>query len=561
MGQAKNAEIVNVLRRQGFQIPDGFDTTGNQRGEFFARLTQLLDPSGSQNFVSAFGKARDIAGKLADIPDNASPHDRLFGTLQAWGVSKTQMGQIAKDTDNRAKAAGRGLKFNDQDYGAAVADILGENTPIFQQVMGHAGWAAMPGQAGVWAPTYGDPTKPLGSPGLIAPAQPATPGGAVPAGGLAQQAQKAAPAPAAAPGAAPPGPAPAAPGGGDPAVRALQESLNAKGAKLTVDGIMGPATKAAQTKFGGAPGAGTTAPPATDLGGMTGLPANASDAQIAAYFAGHYGYGKWAWDDPELQGVLKNIAKNPSGWTVDAVKGALTNTQWWENNGLTVATFLEKQTSSPADSQRDVKAKADDIAAYAHNFGIVIPPDRLNSMATDALKFGWDDTTLHGAVANEFHYTAGATDSPFVSSLRQSAKDQLVPLTDSAIQQWGTDIASGRMTQADWDTYLKDQAKSKYPGLAGYLDSGGTMKTFVAPYAKSIGDTLEINPDSIDFTDPKYAPILNQVDPKTGNLQVMSLAETQTWARQQPGWATTKNANQITSSLGEKLLQTFGQVK
>ena len=37
----------------------------------------------------------------------------------------------------------------------------------------------------------------------------------------------------------------------DPKVAALQQQLNAKGAKLTVDGRMGPATRAAQKQFGG----------------------------------------------------------------------------------------------------------------------------------------------------------------------------------------------------------------------------------------------------------------------------------------------------------------------
>lgn len=50
----------------------------------------------------------------------------------------------------------------------------------------------------------------------------------------------------------------------DPNVLKLQQDLIAKGAKIKADGIMGPATKAAQAQFGGqaAAPAGTTAPAA-----------------------------------------------------------------------------------------------------------------------------------------------------------------------------------------------------------------------------------------------------------------------------------------------------------
>jgi hypothetical protein len=59
--------------------------------------------------------------------------------------------------------------------------------------------------------------------------------------------------PAAAPAAAPAGTTkPAGGGKSDPAVMKLQQDLIAKGAKIKADGIMGPATAAAQQQFGGA---------------------------------------------------------------------------------------------------------------------------------------------------------------------------------------------------------------------------------------------------------------------------------------------------------------------
>ena len=76
---------------------------------------------------------------------------------------------------------------------------------------------------------------------------------------------------------------PRVPAKSDPAVMAMQQQLIAKGAKIKADGVMGPATQAAQKQFGGqgakpaaAPGKAAPAGGATSTMGasdpMTGMP-------------------------------------------------------------------------------------------------------------------------------------------------------------------------------------------------------------------------------------------------------------------------------------------------
>jgi hypothetical protein len=69
----------------------------------------------------------------------------------------------------------------------------------------------------------------------------------------------------------------------DPNVIKLQQDLIAKGAKIKADGIMGPATQAAQAQFGGqaAAPAGTTAPPAAPTGDAAKNPVGTTNAATA----------------------------------------------------------------------------------------------------------------------------------------------------------------------------------------------------------------------------------------------------------------------------------------
>lgn len=87
--------------------------------------------------------------------------------------------------------------------------------------------------------------------------------------------------------AAPKGTTAKVPGKSDPAVKALQDKLIAAGAKIKADGIMGPATAAAQAQFPQA-AAGTPAPAAAPLAGAPGAQDDATgvDAAVAAQQAG-----------------------------------------------------------------------------------------------------------------------------------------------------------------------------------------------------------------------------------------------------------------------------------
>jgi hypothetical protein len=90
----------------------------------------------------------------------------------------------------------------------------------------------------------------------------------------------------------------------DPAVLKLQQELIAKGAKIKADGIMGPATQAAQKQFGGQAAAttGTTQPAAPNIDPNTAVKLAAQGgAAAAAPQAG--GNGTWSAESVETSGT------------------------------------------------------------------------------------------------------------------------------------------------------------------------------------------------------------------------------------------------------------------
>jgi hypothetical protein len=106
-------------------------------------------------------------------------------------------------------------------------------------------------------------------------------------------------------------------------------------------------------------------------------------------------------------------------------------------------------------------------------------------------------------------------------------------------------------------------ARVLYPTLQSQFDAGLTFDDAVDPYRQVAASTLELAPDQIDFTDPKWlTPITYMPDPTTGEQRLMNLAE---WGKELRtnrayGYEFTTNAKNQAYSVVETLGNLFGRI-
>lgn len=353
-------------------------------------------------------------------------------------------------------------------------------------------------------------------------------------------------------------------------VAALQTALNAKGAGLTVDGIMGPKTRAAWNAQGGpsapqkpargSPAAGTgTTPTAGATTTQTGVGTTASPAEQEAYVRGHYGYLAGWLDDPEVGPKLRQAAKD--GWDEKHLEGELSTTVWWASHSDAQRKRQNEERIDPATYRAGITQKRGEVEAEAGRQGVTIPPDRLDLIAADAYKSGMSPLQLTAAVGSEFHYDPQAAKQPGeVGNLKEIASSYLVPLDDGTIDQWTRDILAGRSTDAAFTEYMKGQAKSLFPTMGSAIDSGQTVAQYVAPYKSAIAQTLEIPSTSVDFMDPKYMRLLTSIDPKTNQPVAKPIYQALTDLRTDPsyGYSKTSGAKEQAAQFSTQLAQTWG---
>ena len=354
-------------------------------------------------------------------------------------------------------------------------------------------------------------------------------------------------------GDAPPGTqmpgAPAAPG-------APVENRNVEAAKLLNKPAGAPGAPGATAKI---PQKGTTQPAGS-------LPANPpapklpkTEAEVRAYIDENYSQFAYLQDIPEVWDVVKRVAKE--GLSDDRALGELQKTGWWQKTEADARVFLERKYQDPATVKAEIKTKADELRKSATAAGITLPEAELQTMAEDSLRFKWTPAEEKSATGRFFKYDKEHLMGEALvtqQNLNQKARDWLVPMDDTTMQKWVTQVATGEVDAAYFDGYMREQAATLFPQLADPISRGVPPGQWMAPYASMAAQTLGINPDSIDLRESKWMKSINQVGPD-GKRTAMNLSDWEDTLKTDEayGWDKTDQGREHGATMARKLAGMF----
>jgi hypothetical protein len=314
------------------------------------------------------------------------------------------------------------------------------------------------------------------------------------------------------------------------------------------------AQKAAAAGATGGVGGGTKADTST-------LPKPMNPADAETIIRQRYGYMASLLDIPDIHKILYGIADGSIA--PDEFDHQLMATDWARTRNDAQQAWEILKATKPTEAEAQLTTSADQVKSFAVGLGFKLDDDTAKEIATSALSMGWDLTQTRSAVASHYQFVTGQSATAGIASqLKTKAADYLLPMSDQAITQWGQQLISGTSTIDDFTDYARNQAKAQYPGLGAWLDADPkrTVKQFTDPYAQQAANILEIPPDQVDFTSPKYQALFGKLDPKTGERSIMTGPEWASYLKQQPDWQYTKNAHDTVASLTSAMAQTFGMV-
>lgn len=266
---------------------------------------------------------------------------------------------------------------------------------------------------------------------------------------------------------------------------------------------------------------------------------------------------------PELRTLLQNAVQQ--GWSDSKFEYELKQTAWWKTTSDSARQWDISKQTDPAAAQQQINTRAATLRQNALNIGVRLDDATINRLAEESLRNGWSEQVLNNAVGAEaVKSSAGMSQlgSGFIGQgLRSTAASYGVNLSDATFNDWAGRIATGQENQQSFQQYAVTIAKSLYPGIADQLDAGRTFQQVTDPYRQTAARILEINPETVDFADPKWSKAVTFVTDK-GEQRPMNYNEWGDYLRQTRsfGYEYTSEARSRAYEVANQLANLFGKV-
>ncbi len=189
--------------------------------------------------------------------------------------------------------------------------------------------------------------------------------------------------------------------------------------------------------------------------------------------------------------------------------------------------------------------------------GIALDDTVFNSITEDAFLKGLDDNQLDLKALGAFQGRLGGTPLGQAESLKQYANAFGMSYQQSDVDSWSRNIFSGTATIDDMQAKIRQDAASSYPSYSEQINKGVSVDALASAYKSSMASILEIDPDSIGYSDPTLRQALQYVG-SDGKPATKPLWQFEKELRSDTRWEYTNNARSTMDSLSLKVLRDWG---
>lgn len=276
---------------------------------------------------------------------------------------------------------------------------------------------------------------------------------------------------------------------------------------------------------------------------------------------------------PELWNIL--IWGATAGWDATLVESAIQNSNYYKKSSDAKRQWDVLAATNPAEAVARQKKAQNDVLLASMRMGANLSLQQIGLISQGVIEEGWSTAQFNDVVLG---YAAGlpeAKRSPgefggTMTKVRQIADDYAMPVTDREatsmaqrlLQSGSRGDEPGANEAAIRDIFAK-RAESLFPSLKGELSAGVTVKQWASPYMALAAKELELSPDAIKLSDPKWRRMLEGTkNDKTGAVAPMTLSEWQARIRNgaQYGFDKTTGARDQAAQMETELMKRFGGI-
>lgn len=296
--------------------------------------------------------------------------------------------------------------------------------------------------------------------------------------------------------------------------------------------------------------------------------ANPTDTSWKEFAKTQYGWITELYDAvPEVQGIVDAAVSGK--WTADRFTNAIQSTEWWKTTEAKQRNYTNLQATDPATLARNIEQVKGQIGVLVGTSGYALDDAALSKLADSAYRFGWNQTEIEKYAGAEIvkSKSTGIAGSPLsqgtdANFVRQLASEYGLKLSDDGVMSYTNSLVAKTMTQEQIKQSMLQDAENLYPALKGQLATGKTVAQATSTYRQLAANSLNIDPNTIDFTDnDKWGKLLSYRDPNTNEARLMNGTEWSTFLRTLPEWKQTDEAKTLYRQIGSTILRGFGALK
>lgn len=273
-------------------------------------------------------------------------------------------------------------------------------------------------------------------------------------------------------------------------------------------------------------------------------------------------YG-WAYGFLNSNGELKKLFKSAVSdqWTPEKFQAELRDTKWWKETSSTRREAQVMKKTDPATWSASVSAAMIQVRQLAAEIGAAVPESKIKKIAENMIETGADESQMRYALGEYVNFTKDGTlrgeAAMHEYTIKQYAYNNGISLTDQAIKNQAQRIVRGIATTQDFESEVRQEAKSMFPAYALQLDAGMSMRDVASPYIQMMSNELGIPDNTIDVMDPLIKKALNGLN-KEGKPSGLSLTDFQGQLRNDARWTQTQGAQNKVMNAGVAVLRDMG---
>jgi hypothetical protein len=240
------------------------------------------------------------------------------------------------------------------------------------------------------------------------------------------------------------------------------------------------------------------------------------DAILKELQIGHPQWAQWIIDNPELKKTVLAWAKIPGGPTQEQITAAVYPTKLVQEFNARQQKLSEIKALAPGEYKYQVDQAGQAIDLEAQKQGIALNPINHQKLVDAYLTNGWTGGSAELSRAltpyiDSTTATKGGSIQAEANSLAGIARSYGIPLPKDPTQL-NDFLKNVNMTGSEqgFIEYAKGQAKNLYGWMGSALESGVTPQAYLTPAITNIANTLGINANTIDISDPKWSSLFSQ---------------------------------------------------